>query len=225
MARILAAAPVPPRAEGVEHIPLTGPLLVTQNHYCRKGLGPWWGTSLVVTTLAGWRGADPAWMVTSEWYYLDRLRSLTMTPLTHWAFGRAARAWGFMPMPPDERQLARRAAAVRRTLGVAATLFARGGVLGIAPEGRGEDVLIEPPRGNGRFLLRLAAGVPVLPAGISEQGGALVARFGKPYRLVACPGEDKRAEDERIKTEVMSAIAALLPPAARGPFSCVTVQP
>ena len=40
-------------------------------------------------------------MVTSEWYYLDRLRSMAITPLTRWAFGHAARVWGFVPMPPD----------------------------------------------------------------------------------------------------------------------------
>ena len=54
--------------------------------------------------------------------------------------------------------------------------------------------------------------------GISEQDGALVARFGQTYRLAARPGEDRRAEDDRIKTEVMSAIAALVPAAARGPY-------
>ncbi len=218
MASLLAAAPVLPRIAGDEHIPHTGPLLITQNHYCRRGLGPWWGTSLIFTTVAQRRGADPRWMVTSEWYYLDWLRTITVTPFTHWAFGRAAKVWGFMPMPPDERQLARRASAVRVALGGARQLFAAGGALGIAVEGRGEDVLIEPPRGAGRFLLRLTEGVPVLPVGLSEQDGALLARFGEPYRLAARPGEDKRVEDERIKTEVMSAIAALLPPAARGPY-------
>ncbi len=219
MARLLAAAPVPPRVEGIETVPRTGPLIITQNHYSRNGLGPWWGASMVVTAVARRRGTDPIWMVTSEWYYLDRLRSLTVTPVTRWAFSRAARAWGFLPMPPDARALGRRAAAVRRTLREVGNLFAGGGALGIAPEGQGEDVLIEPPTGAGRFLLRLAADVPVLPVGISEQQGALVARFGEPYRLAARPGEDRRAEDDRIKTEVMSAIAALVPAAARGPYS------
>jgi len=157
-------------------------------------------------------------MVTSEWIYDDLLRSLTVTPFTHWAFGRAARVWGFLPMPPDERELARRAAAVRQSLQAARALFAAGGALGIAVEGRGEDVLIEPPAGAGRFLLRLAEGVPILPVGLCEENGALVARFGSPYHLAARSGEAKAAEDDRIKTEVMSAIAALLPPAARGPY-------
>jgi 1-acyl-sn-glycerol-3-phosphate acyltransferase len=218
MARILAAAPIPPRVEGIENVPQSGPLLITQNHYCRRGLGPWWGTSLIFTAIARRRGADPRWMVTSEWIYDDRLRSLTVTPLTHWAFGRAARVWGFLPMPPDERELARRACAVRQSLQAAKALFAGGGALGIAVEGRGEDVLIEPPAGAGRFLLRLAEGVPVLPVGLYEENGVLVARFGLPYYLATRPGAEKAAEDDRIKTEVMSAIAALLPPAARGPY-------
>lgn len=218
MLRILAAAPVPPRAEGVENIPRSGPLLVTHNHYCRRGLGPWWSASLVFTTVARCRGCEPRWMVTSEWYYLDLLRSLTITPMTHWAFGRAARVWGFLPMPPDERQLARRASAVRLALRQAEVLFAEGGVLGLAPEGRGEDVLIEPPRGAGRFLLRLARDVPVLPVGLYESGGTLVARFGQPYRLASRPGEDRRSEDDRIRTQVISAIAALVPPGMRGPY-------
>ena len=128
-------------------------------------------------------------------------------------------------MPPDARELSRRAAAVRRTLRDVESLFAGGGALGIAPEGQGEDVLIEPPAGPGRFLLRLATGVPVLPVGISEQDGALVARFGETYRLAARPGEDRRAEDERIKTEVMSAIAALVPAAARGPYRVEDSKP
>ncbi len=219
MRAILAAAPSPPRIEGSEHIPLTGPLLITQNHYCRPGLGAWWGTALAFTAVASRRGVDPVWLVTSEWYYRDRLRSATITPLTRWLFGRAARVWGFLPMPPDGRELARRAAAVRRTLREVETLFAGGGALGIAPEGEGEDVLIEPPVGAGRFLLRLAANAPVVPVGLYEQEGALVARFGAAYRLAARPGEEKRGEDERIKTEVMTAIAALLPPAMRGPYA------
>ncbi len=218
MARVLAAAPVPPHIEGIENIPLTGPLLITQNHYCRPGLGAWWGTALVFTAVARRRGADPVWLVTSEWYYLDRLRSVTLTPLTRWLFGRAAHVWGFLPMPPDDRELARRAAAVRQSLREVETLFAGGGALGIAPEGQGEDVLIEPPRGAGRFLLRLAAGAPIVPAGLCEEHGALWVRFDQPYRLAARPGEDRRDEDDRIKAEVMSAIAALLPPAARGPY-------
>ena len=176
MARLLAAAPLP-RVDGVEYIPPQGPVLVTTNHYCRPNLGPWWGASLVLTTLARRRKADPAWIVTSEWYYLDWLRSLTVTPVTRWVFGRAARVWGFVPMPPDARELARRAAAVRRALGQARTLFTMGGALGLAPEGQGEDILVEPPRGAGRFLLRLAAGIPILPVGLMEEGGVLLARL------------------------------------------------
>ncbi len=218
MARVLAAAPVPPRVEGSENIPLTGPVLITQNHYCRRGLGPWWGTSLVFTTLAQRRGADPAWMVTSEWYYLDLLRTLTVTPFTRWAFGHAARVWGFLPMPPDERELARRAWAVRQALTAARALFAAGGALGIAVEGRGEDALIEPPAGAGRFLLRLAAGIPILPVGIYEADGALTARFGPVYHLHPRPGEDKAAEEARIKGEVMQTIAAVVPEGMRGPY-------
>jgi 1-acyl-sn-glycerol-3-phosphate acyltransferase len=226
MARLLAAAPRPPRVEGVEHIPPAGPLLVTHNHYCRPGLGAWWSTSLVFTAVARRRGADPVWLVASEWYYLDPLRSATVTPLTRWTFGRAAGVWRFLPMPPDERELARRAAAVRRVLQETRRIFAAGGTspsgggaLGIAPEGRGEDVLVEPPTGAGRFLLRLAAAAPVLPVGIYEEDSALVARFGPAYRLTPFSDEDKRAEDQRITTEVMTAIAALLPASARGPYA------
>jgi 1-acyl-sn-glycerol-3-phosphate acyltransferase len=146
------------------------------------------------------------------------LRSATITPMTRWLFGRAARVWGFLLMPPDARDLARRAAAVRMTLEEVRRLFAAGGALGIAPEGQGEDVLVEPPTGAGRFLLRLAADVPVVPVGICEEEGRLVARFGPAYRLEAWPEEDKRSEDDRIRREVMSAIAMLLPQIARGPY-------
>jgi 1-acyl-sn-glycerol-3-phosphate acyltransferase len=121
-------------------------------------------------------------------------------------------------MPPDPRELARRAAAVRNTLTAVRSLFTQGGALGIAPEGQGEDVLVEPPRGAGRFLLRLAAAVPVTPVGICEETGRLTARFGPAYRLETRPGEDKDVEDDRIGWEVMSAIAALLPRSARGPY-------
>jgi hypothetical protein len=81
MTRMLAAAPHAPEVVGIESILAAGPLLIIHNHDCRTGLGPWWGTSLVFTTVAHQRGADPAWMVTSEWYYFDRLRSATITPL------------------------------------------------------------------------------------------------------------------------------------------------
>jgi 1-acyl-sn-glycerol-3-phosphate acyltransferase len=218
MARMLAVAPAPPRFDGLEHIPLSGPLLVTQNHFSRPGLGAWWATSLAFTAIARARGHEPVWMVTSEWYYQDFVRSAVITPLTRWLFGRAARVWGFLPMPPDERDLARRAAAVRQTLERARALFAHGGALGIAPEGRGETVLLQPPAGAGRVLLRLAAGITVLPVGICEEEGRLVGRFGPAYTLARRPGEEKRDEDARIASEVMAAIAALLPPAMRGPY-------
>jgi hypothetical protein len=220
MALVLAAAPVPPRVEDVDCLPCAGPALITCNHYCRPGhIGAWWGTSLVFTAAASQRGQDPAWMITSEWYYLDRLRSATITPVSRWAFTRAARAWGLLPMPPDARDLAGRAAAVRHALTAARQLFAEGGALGIAPEGEGETVLLEPPRGAGRFLARLARDAIVVPVGICEEGGRLTARFGPPYRLNERPGEDKRVADDRIKTEVMTAIAALLPNAMRGRYT------
>lgn len=214
-ARLLGILCPQPKVEHADLIPPEGPFVVVMNHYCRPGLGVWWGVFLIGQAIAQ-RRAEPGevhWIMTNGWTYQDPIRSRLVTPLTRWLFYRIARSYGFVPMPPmppNPSQVEERAQAVRRALSLA-----RGGaMIGLAPEGldSGDGGLIDPPAGVGRFLLLLAkAGLPVLPVGVAEKNGTLTVSFGEPFALEAQPGLKKRQQDWRAGETVMVAIGKLLP--------------
>ena len=190
--------------------------MVVLNHYCRQGLGAWWGVFLIGQAIARRRTESDqvSWIMTNGWTYQDPIRSRLVTPLTRWLFRRIARSYGFIsmpPMPPNPLQVEERAQAVRRVL----SLAHGGAMIGLAPEGRdsSDGSLIDPPAGVGRFLLLLAkAGLPILPAGVDEKDGALTVSFGEPFTLQAQPDLKKRQQDRRVGETVMVAIGKLLPP-------------
>jgi 1-acyl-sn-glycerol-3-phosphate acyltransferase len=215
-ARLLRILRPQPQVEHVSFIPPEGPFVVVMNHYCRQGLGPWWGVFLIGQAMARQRteSGEVRWVMTNGWTYQDPIRSRLLTPLTRWLFRKIARSYGFVsmpPMPPDPLQLEERAQAVRKAL----SLAREGAMIGLAPEGRdsSDGSLIEPPAGAGRFLLLLAkAGLCTLPAGVAEKDGALTVSFGEPFTLQAQAGLEKRQQDGRAGEAVMVAIGKLLPP-------------
>lgn len=204
-----------PQIEHVERIPTEGPFVVVTNHYCRRGLGVWWGILLIGQTIARLRPESDQirWVMTNQWTYQDPIRRRVVTPLTRWLFHKIARSYGFVPMPPmppNPSQFAERAQAVRRALALAHG----GAIIGLAPEGResGDSSLIDPPAGVGRFLLLLTkASLPILPVGVAEKNGTLTASFGEPFVLKAQPGLEKRQQDQRACETAMVAIGKLLP--------------
>ncbi len=68
----------------------------------------------------------------------------------------------------------------------------------------------------GRLLVELGRqGAPVLPVGLCEERGVLVASFGPPVILPTGRSEEAALE---ARDEVMRAIARLLPPEMRGAY-------
>jgi hypothetical protein len=172
------------RVENASLIPPEGPFVVVMDHYCRQGLGAWWGVFLMDQAIAH-RRTEPGemrWIMTSGWTYQDPIRSRLMTPLTHWLFRRIAR---------------------------------------LAPEGQdsSDGGLIDSPAGAGRFLLLLAkAGLRILPVGLAEKNGTLIAPFGEPFNLEDRPGPGKRGRDRSAGETAMVAIGKLLLPELWGTY-------
>jgi len=192
--------------------------LITMNHFHRPGFGVWWIPIAIASRLP----VNMSWVMTGAWTYPDPFRSRTLTPLSQWLFGRIARVYGFVnmpPMPPRPGEEAQRAQAVRRVLTwVRATARP---VLGFAPEGMDPPPgqMIMPPSGVGRFINHLAnSGLTILPVAGFEQGDSLCLRFGEPYRLPArFPGR-RHDLDVQVGECVMHAIADCLPDSLRSPI-------
>jgi 1-acyl-sn-glycerol-3-phosphate acyltransferase len=216
--RAIAGLNVPPRLLGTEHIPPSGPFLVVCNHYTRPGLAAWWLVLAIGAAVSSHRHpqADRQmhWVMTAEWTFPGSpWRRRVLTPLTHLAFDRVARIYGFVsmpPMPPDPSQVEARALAVLRTVRLARHLAATGGVLGLAPEG--QDVpggLADPPAGAGEFIaLLVREGLPLLPVGASEPAGRLRVSFG-PLFVPDIPAR-RAGQDHAVIQQVLDAIARQL---------------
>lgn len=204
---------------GREHIPRHGPCLLTINHYTRPGFQAWW----IALALSAAMPIDVHWIMTAAWTYPDHLRARTITRATRWLFRRLARVYGFTtmpPMPPDPRDTAERAVAVRQVL--AYVHGATHPVIGLAPEGSDspDGTLQWPPMGVGRFVLHLARrGLALVPVGSFEADGALCLRFGKPYRLAVPPSLSARERDRQASQVIMRHIAQQLPAHLRGEFA------
>jgi hypothetical protein len=202
---------------GVENIPSTGGFIATFNHYSRSGFGVWWialGLSATIPT-------EMHWTMTSGWTYPDLLRSITLTPLTHWAFRKIASVYGFTnmpPMPPRPEDLMDRARAIREVLQFVRRVEKP--VLGLAPEGGDSPggKLAMPPSGVGRFIFHLCeAGLDILPVGAYEEN-QLCLNFGKVYRLENLKSMKGDELDLYVRSVVMTHIASLLPKHLKGEF-------
>lgn len=213
-----------PKVEGLERVPRSGGLVITFNHYHSPSFASWWNAIVITTAISRVRpvaARESVWLMTGAWTYPDRLRQRLVTPLTQRAFRRVARVYGFVampPMPPRPHEVEARASAVRRALAVASR--PQPPLIGISPEGRdsADATLIKPPPGVGRFLLLLAASLPILPVGVFEEGPQLVVHFGPPFALQAPPGLAPDERDAWASERVMLAIARQLPPRLWGVY-------
>ncbi|MEF3275914.1 MAG: 1-acyl-sn-glycerol-3-phosphate acyltransferase [Chloroflexus sp.] len=138
-------------------------------------------------------------------------------PLAGWFF----RNMNVIPIRRGKRDLA--------ALEAAAEALRNGAVLLIFPEGhRSRNGILQPGRG-GAIRLAMQAGVPIVPMAITgtEHGfrGTLRRepvhiKIGEPYRIEPLPDNKIPADVmERLTTAMMVKIAALLPPAQRGPYA------
>jgi hypothetical protein len=213
-----------PRVTGREHLPATGPFVLTFNHYYRPGFGIWW----LVLALATELPAETQLVMTRE---LTRWHPPFGAALSRFALSRLARVYGFLtmpPMPPRPQEVAARARAVRQVLNYLEQ--AEKPILMLAPEGHDNlpsGALAWPPAGAGRFLTRMAAtpgkghdrSRPFVPAAGWEEAGGLCLQFGPAYQLEIPPQLSNEEKDRTASEMVMRAIARLLPEALRGDFS------
>jgi 1-acyl-sn-glycerol-3-phosphate acyltransferase len=217
----------PLRVYGVENVPLSGPCLITFNHYFRPHFHAWWLALAVAAVVP----VEMHWVMTGELTFPGKWYAFLGKPISRWVLRRLAKIYGFTtmpPMPPRPKDVEARARSVR---GVLEYLRAHpAAILGLSPEG-GDDPngrLAWPAPGAGRFLLLLAGtGFPILPVGMYEQAGEFCLRFGAAYRLRASSRASSRAipprlgpdeRDRRVAEIIMTNIARQLPQRLRGEF-------
>ena len=209
----------PLEVRGSEHIPASGPFLLTINHYGRPGFMAWW----LVFALSANLPVAVHWIMTGAWIFPGKWYEALVGRLTTWLFRQIAGVYGFTnmtPIAPYSNEVEGRARAVRRALAYARSTPQP--VIGLAPEGRNHpDAVLGPlPPGVGRFVARLAPLCqPILPAGIYELDDRPCLQFGAPYRLELPGGLSSDALDAQAGRVVMRAIAAQLPPHLRGEYA------
>ena len=205
----------PIQVSGREHIPQSGPCVVTVNHYYRPGFGAQW----LALAISACVPREMHWVITGELTYLGRFGS----PVSRWVLARIARTYGFTsmpPMPPRPQDLEARAQSVRKVLEYAKRHpdF----VLGMAPEGvdQVDGRLSVPAPGAGRFELLLAGlGSGFVPVGAYEADGKFCLHFGPAYRLSVPSGLSNDEKDRAAAEIMMKKIAVLLPETLRGEFA------
>jgi hypothetical protein len=210
---------IPPlRVLGTENIPQGGPCLITFNHYYRPGFNAWWMALALAATVP----VDIHFTMTSELTWPGKWYAPVGQIASRWLLHRFSRIYGFTsmpPMPPREKDVAKRASSVRAALG-----FARQhpqAVLALAPEGGDQPggVLNWPASGAGRFIFLLTGlGFPVLPVGVFEENGEFCLHFGQKYRLQVPENLTPDGKDRAVAQSIMSAIALQLPLRLRGLF-------
>jgi 1-acyl-sn-glycerol-3-phosphate acyltransferase len=105
-----------------------------------------------------------------------------------------------------------------------------GGVMGISPEGtRSPDFSLREGK-QGVAFLASRTGVPIIPAGVTFEKGAVKdafklkfprasIKYGKPFYLQKAKRENRREALEKGTEEIMCQIAALLPQSFRGIYA------
>lgn len=207
---LLAARPRP-RVIDDHYVPGEGPFVLVANHYERPGLKVFWGGMLASYAVAQRRGKAKAlrWLMTSEWYSY-RLGPVPIPVwFLRWLFRRIAAVYGLVIVPRAAERAVGRAAAMRSILQVVGR---QREPIALFPEGVGKGDLVEPQPGTGAFLLVLSRrGIPILPAALFEEEGALTVRFGPPFQI-RIPERGKKGDRDRLaRGQVMVNIGRLLP--------------
>lgn len=207
------------RVLGKAHIPQRGACVLTINHYHRPGFGPQW-LALATTALVPIR---MHWLVTGELMCQGKWYEAIGSRASRIFLKRLADLYGLTtmpPMPPRPRDVAARAASVRKVLEYVKDVHAP--VLGMSPEGYNSPngALTRPAAGFGRFGLLLArAGLRFIPVAGYEEDGRFHLHFGKQYELSVRSDLTAAEKDECAMRTVMENIAHLLPLHLRGEFA------
>ena len=204
----LAKAIWRPTVEGIEHVPLTGPVLIASNHLS-------FVDSVVIPIVA------PRKVV-----FLAKAEYFTGSGVK----GRLSRAWfeglGMVPVDRSDTK------AAIDSLQIALDVLGRGEAFGIYPEGtRSRDGLLYRGR-TGVAHLALTAGVPVVPVGLQgtedlqpvgttlPRRAKVTVRFGAPLdfsgRFDGVPTGRARRE---ATDEIMAAIERLSGQQAAGHYN------
>jgi len=219
-ARLALSTSHPPiQVLGRQNILQSVPCLILMNHYSRPGFMPIWSVFAISSLLP----MESRWLMTSAWTSPNKLWNPFKRRLTSMVFNAISRVYNFIPtppMPPDPCDVAQRAASVSRLVSLARQQLPI--AIGIAPEGRDFPgaKLGWPPAGMGRLLEQLSISIPFLvPVGVYEKDNRLVLHFGE--RVILQEKEtyaDNEEKDRHLSSQVMQAIAELLPKELRGEF-------
>ena len=209
----------PLRVFGRENIPQGGPCAITVNHYHRDGFSAEW-LALAVAALVP---VHMHWVMTGEFMYEGKWYQSVGSSASHILLRGIARVYGFTtmpPMPPRTKDVAERAASVRRVLDY--VRHTPDAVIGLAPEGYDPPagILTRPAPGLGRFGLLLSkAGLRFVPVGAYEAQGAFHIHFGESYDLRVDKNLMIDEKDAQAAQIIMEHIAALLPARLRGEYA------
>jgi 1-acyl-sn-glycerol-3-phosphate acyltransferase len=195
------------RLEGaVEEIPADGPVILAANH----------ASNLDAIVIGAWLipklGRRIHWLGKKE---------LFAWPIVGWT----ATHGGVHPVE--------RGAADLEAFRLAQRILDEGNILFVFPEGtRSPDGALQAAQ-DGVAALATRTGAPIVPLAISgsngvwpkgqklpHPGGHVTIRIGHPFRPAELlpPGTDRRTAKGLVTTMIMERIAALLPPAQRGPY-------
>ncbi len=209
--------PLPPLVRGEDRIPLCGPMVIAANHYERPGMWMVWPAIFLARLIRERTGGDTHFVAIETWESLKLFGLEIPPPLIKFIFERSFQVWGVLAMAPPNAPASARARSMRATV----CEVREGKIIAIMPEGTvGPTPELLPAReGVGLFLNLLnGTGAPILPVGIFEEEGRLVAQVGEPLSLHAPRDLPKEERDRWASNLVMMAIRDLLPASLAGAY-------
>jgi len=203
--RVAAACTVRVTVEGIENIPQSGPVLIICNH-CSNADG-----MLLLAYIVPALGRPMGWLGKAE------------------AMGWPIVGWG---LRHNGVFGVRRGAGDLEAFKLAKGVLDAGGVLTIFPEGTRSPKGAMQEAKEGATVLAARSGAPILPiaivgsqrfwakgARLPRPGRRMIVRVGETFKLSIPKGGDRHESLRLATAELMSHIAALLPPEQRGVYA------